>query len=109
MNINLSNPTTNQVKQTKLGLSWTVFFFSWIPMLFRGDWSGAIITFFINVLLEFIFFPLVIIFRIVLLFIYNKMYVKKIIKQGFIPADKASQDIILSKGISLPQQVMVEG
>ena len=39
MKVNLSNSSTNQVKQVKVGFSWTVFFFGIFPPLFRGDWK----------------------------------------------------------------------
>jgi hypothetical protein len=48
MQIYLKHPVTGQKKKTKVGWSWTSFFFGfWVPLL-RGDWKWATISFLIQ-------------------------------------------------------------
>lgn len=103
MNANLKNPVTNQVKQVKAGFSWTTLFFGFFPALFRGDWkwfaiialSGMIVGIpssgFGSMAIYFVYS-----------FIYNKLYIKDLLAKGFVPADDASKNILLSKGIQVP-------
>lgn len=102
MRVNLSNPTTHQVKQVKVGFSWTVFFFGFFPMLFRGDWKWFAITFFTQLVLGGFTAGIgSMIVSIVFSFIYNNLYINDLLTSGYIPADKASTDILLSKGITM--------
>lgn len=39
MKVMLKNENTGQIKQAKIGFSWTVFFFGFFPAIFRGDWK----------------------------------------------------------------------
>ena len=111
--VNLKNETTNQVKQCKLGWSWTVFFFSFWPMLFRQDWiylicyaawdviGGAIAyssdgAFSVIASADFII-------RIVLSVMYNTLYVKGLLKKGWVPADETSKKLMMAKGIVLAE------
>lgn len=111
--VNLKNETTNQVKQCKLGWSWTVFFFSFWPMLFRQDWiylicyaawdviGGAIAyssdgAFSIIASADFII-------RIVLSVMYNSLYIKGLLKKGWTPADETSKKLMMAKGIVLTE------
>lgn len=111
--VNLKNETTNQVKQCKLGWSWTVFFFSFWPMLFRQDWiylicyaawdviGGAIAyssdgAFSVIASADFII-------RIVLSVMYNTLYVKGLLKKGWVPADETSKKLMMAKGIVLTE------
>lgn len=101
MRVNLTNPITKQVKQTKIGFSWTVLFFGFWPMLFRADWKWFFITFAADIILGALFFPVMFVFDIVMAITYNKLYVKDLLAKGFIPADDASRNALLSKGITL--------
>lgn len=116
--VNIENPTTNQVKQCKLGWSWTVFFFGFFPMLFRQDWiylicyaawdviGGAIAyssdgAFSVIASADFII-------RIVLAVMYNTLYVKGLLKKGWVPADETSKKLMMAKGIVLAEPVKDE-
>lgn len=101
MKVNLTHSFTKQVKQTKLDFSWTVLFFGCWPMLFRADWKWFFITFAANFILAILFFPVMFVFNIVMSINYNKLYVKELLAQGFVPADNASRNAILTKGIVL--------
>jgi hypothetical protein len=75
-NIIFENPLTGAIKEAPLGFSWTVFFFSFFPPLFRGDWKWAVIMFIIAM----ITFGLS---GLVFMFIYNKLYIKDLIGAGY--------------------------
>lgn len=51
MYVNLENPNTHQLKQVKVGFSWTTFFFGFWPALFRGDWKWFVIQLAIEIVL----------------------------------------------------------
>ena len=78
--LNLKHPEYEVVKQAPVGFSWTVFFFSFFPPLFRGDWKWGIVilvaalcTFGISTL--------------VFMFIYNKLYVESLLDSGYTSVD----------------------
>lgn len=83
--IYFENPHTGQVREAPVGFSWTVFFFGFFPPLFRGHWAGfailliaAIVTFGLS--------------GLIFMFIYNKMYIKYLISDGF-KAKSATADL----------------
>ena len=64
------------VKEAPVGFSWTTFFFGFFPALIRGDWLWALI----------IFAAISVTFGlagIVFAFIYNRLYIQGLLKQGF--------------------------
>lgn len=64
------------VKEAPVGFSWTTFFFGFFPALIRGDWLWALIIFAATfVTLGFA--------GIVFAFIYNRLYIQGLMKQGF--------------------------
>lgn len=83
--IYFENPHTGQVKEAPVGFSWTVFFFGFFPPLFRGHWAG----FFIILLSAMVTVGLS---NFVFIFIYNKMYIKHLISEGY-KAKNASADL----------------
>ena len=64
------------VKDAPVGFSWTTFFFGFFPALIRGDWMWALIM----IPCAFVF-PFI--SNIVFSFIYNRIYIKNLIKQGY--------------------------
>lgn len=90
MHVNLVQPRTGQVKQVKVGFSWTVFFFGFFPALFRGDIKWALIIFFVNILT-------VDLSNIVFMFIYNRIYINGLLEKGYIPASETDSQILISK------------
>lgn len=80
------NPNTGAMKEAPVGFSWTVFFFGIFPPLFRGDWKWAIIMFIIAI----ITFGLS---NYVFMFIYNKLYIKDLIRSGYKAQSIASGDM----------------
>lgn len=69
----LKNPRTGQMREAPVGFSWTMFFFGFFPPLLRGDWITAVVL----LILSFCF-P-----GIILSFFYNKMYLRRMINEGF--------------------------
>ncbi|MBU7562636.1 DUF2628 domain-containing protein [Pediococcus ethanolidurans] len=99
MIINLSNPVTKQVKQAKVGFSWTTFFWGFWPALFRGDWKWFAILIAIDIVTG--AFTLGIgtgIANIIFAFIYNKLYINDLLNAGWKPADKNSEQILINNG-----------
>lgn len=94
MKVNLFNPVTKQAKQTKVGFSWTVFFFGGFPPLFRGDWKWFLIMLVAGACT----FGVA---NLVFCFIYNKLYINDLLASGYRPADKASSQLLLSKGFTI--------
>ncbi len=100
MHVTLTNDYLGSVKQVKVGYSWTTLFFGFLPALFRGDFKW----FAIIALLE-IFcgsFTLGIgvgLITIIFSFIYNGLYIKDLLRQGYKPASSADADILRAKGL----------
>lgn len=97
-------------KKAYLGFSWTMFFFSFIPVLCRGDilvggiW--AVVIFLIQGCFkgpygEPAIGGLVVIFILNILFciFYNNYATEKFLKQGYEPADEESAKILEEKGL----------
>lgn len=83
------------LKEAPVGFSWTTFFFGFLPALIRGDikWgvvmlAGSVFTSGISSLV----FP----------FIYNKLYIKSLIENGYIP--KTEEDIDLLNQMDIRYQ-----
>ena len=93
------NPYTGAMKEAPIGFSWTVFFFGFLPPLFRGDIKWAAIMF----LLACFTFGLS---NIVFMFIYNKLYVRDLIGAGFKAQSIASGDLSYASakvGMEIPR------
>ena len=84
--ITFENPDTGVTRKAPVGFSWTTAFFGFFPALFRRDWKWAIIIF-ILLLMTLGFAGLV------FMFIYNKLYIKDLIKAGFKAKSVASGDM----------------
>lgn len=92
--IYLTNPRTGQMREAPVGFSWTTFFFGFIPALFRGDWIGAAIQFVLCGLtfgLSNLYF----------MFAYNKMYLKRLLNEGFHATGSSADLTFVEQRISL--------
>jgi len=93
------NPNTGCIKEAPVGFSWTVFFFGFFPPLFRGNWKWAVILF----LLSLITMGLS---NLIFMFIYNKLYIKDLIGEGFKAQSIASGDMAYASarvGMEIPR------
>ena len=91
MQINLKKDN-GALKAAPWGFSVTTFFFGPFVPLFRGDFLYFIlmlIAMFCTWGISGLIFP----------FFYNKLYVKRLIKKGYMPADEFSEGILRQKGI----------
>ena len=67
---------SGSIKEAPVGFSWTTFFFGFFPALIRGDWKWALIIF----VATFVSFGFA---GIIFGFIYNRIYVQGLLKQGY--------------------------
>lgn len=74
--IYFENPQTGQAREAPVGFSWTVSMFVFFPPLFRRDWAGFSILL-LATIISFGFAGLV------FMFVYNSMYIKFMISDGF--------------------------
>lgn len=65
-----------QSKVAPIGFSWTTFFFGCLPALIRGDWKWGLIQVVLAILTSGISI-------LVFMFIYNKLYVKDLLDNGY--------------------------
>ena len=86
-------------KEIKFGFSWGAFFFGFIYPLIKGDYMVAGISFVVISIASMIFFPLIFVLSMVFGFLYNKMYVKKLIKQGWHPFTEEDAQVLKKNGI----------
>ncbi len=80
------NPNTGAIKEAPVGFSWTTFFFSFFPALFRADWKWAVIQLVLTIITMGLS-------SIVFMFMYNKLYIKDLIGSGYKAQSIASGDM----------------
>ncbi|WP_300561939.1 DUF2628 domain-containing protein [Companilactobacillus sp.] len=109
MIIRMRNEQTGQVRETKVGYSWTTLLFGFFPALFRSDWKYAIIQFLTALAVGTVTMgfgtPLV---PVVFSFIYNKLYINELIANGFTPADQYSNDTLRNEGFAVETSSSVD-
>ena len=88
-------------KEIKFGFSWGAFFLGFIYPLIKGDYMVAGISFVVIGMASMIFFPLIFVLSMVFGFIYNKMYVRRLIKQGWHPFTEEDAQVLKKNGILL--------
>ena len=88
-------------KEIKFGFSWGAFFLGFIYPLIKEDYMVAGISFVVIGMASMIFFPLIFVLSVVFGFIYNKMYVRRLIKQGWHPFTEVDAQVLKKNGILL--------
>ena len=86
-------------KEIKFGFSWGAFFLGFIYPLIKEDYMVAGISFVVIGMASMIFFPLIFVLSIVFGFIYNKMYARRLIKQGWHPFTEEDAQVLKKNGI----------
>ena len=86
-------------KEIKFGFSWGAFFLGFIYPLIKGDYMVAGISFVVIGMASMIFFPLIFVLLVVFGFIYNKMYARRLIKQGWHPFTEEDAQVLKKNGI----------
>ena len=86
-------------KEVKFGFSMAAFLLGFIYPLIKGDYITAGIAFVIIGTTGVIYFPLIFILSMVFGFIYNKMYVRRLIKQGWHPFTEEDAQVLKKNGI----------
>ena len=86
-------------KEVKFGFSMAAFLLGFIYPLIKGDYITAGIAFIVIGTAGMIFFPLVFVLSMVFGFIYNKMYVRRLIKQGWHPFTEEDAQVLKKNGI----------
>lgn len=105
MRVRLKN-SSGQIKEVKLGYSWTTFFFGFFVPLLRGDFRNFLIQFGVCtacVLADFIIpiIPILAFWGFNIFYValnYNKMYTQTLIQKGFTPASETDEQMLISKG-----------
>lgn len=90
MMIRMKN-SIGMVKECKVGFSWTTMFFGLFVPLLRGDLKNCAIMAVVGFLtcgLSWLVFP----------FVYNSMYIKGLLMQGFSGATDTDNSILVNKG-----------
>ena len=86
-------------KEVKFGFSMAAFLLGFIYPLIKGDYITAGIAFVIIGITGVIYFPLIFVLSMVFGFIYNKIYVRRLIKQGWYPFTEEDAQILKKNGI----------
>lgn len=95
MKINMKNQF-GAIKEVKIGFAWTMLFFGFFVPLLRGDWKWAILSFLVSAITCGIAW-------LVLPFMYNKIYIKGLIENGWLPVDEMGRQALTTKGIYVPE------
>lgn len=81
----------SSVEKGFVGFSWTTLFFGFFVPLFRGDVKWFLIMLILSLLsMGFA--------QLILAFLYNRIYTREKLREGFYPADDFSKSMLLKKG-----------
>ena len=97
----LKHSTSILLKEAPFGFSWTTLFFGFFPALFRGDIKWGIIQLVLSCLtfgISWFVFP----------FIYNSIYARGLLENGYLPADEGGISLLASRGIMLATSVCTD-
>ena len=90
MLVRLKN-STGEIRTAKIGFSWTTFFFGFLVPICRGDAKWAVIMFALAICTCWLA-------MLVMAFMYNGIYIRGLLSQGFQPADEQSRQDLMRIG-----------
>ena len=97
MKISLIN-NEGVIKEVKLGFSWTTLFFGIFPALLRKDFKWAMIMLGISITINLFLFGLgAMITGVLFAFIYNKIYIKNLLTNGYRPVYAAGRELLIKE------------
>lgn len=113
--IMMKHPQTGVIKKGFIGFSWTVFFFGWLAMVFRGDVILGICIFLAEIAslvavdLQYIIWQLLLLslVQILFAFTYNKSYTSRLIKKGFRFSDSDVRNQLGAAALGMPLEACV--
>ena len=113
--IMMKHPQTGVIKKGFIGFSWTVFFFGWLAMVFRGDvilglcliLATACSLLFNETQYLFAHLLLLWLLQIIFAFTYNKAYTRGLIKKGFRFSDSDVRNQLGAAAMGMPQEACV--
>lgn len=101
MKVELKNYNTKEIKQIKVGYSWTVFFWGFIPSLFRKDWIGALIIFVLNLFVSYLVGSYgLLVADAIIGALYNKNYINRLLKDGYAPISDQDKSLLKQNNIN---------
>ena len=86
------------LKEVKIGFSWTMLFFGALVPLHRTDWLHLLISLILTYLtqgLSWIAYP----------FIYNRLYIKKLLSKGWYSASPEDYQKLTEKGFNVTKRI----
>jgi hypothetical protein len=96
--IRMKHPTTGLVRDGFIGFSWTSFFFGGIPLLIRGEVGIGLGLIAIHILFSVFTIGLGwLILGIILAFVINGFYTKRLIEQGYVLDDPDLNKVAMAK------------
>jgi hypothetical protein len=91
--INLKHINTKQTKRVPIGYSWLSLIFLFFVPLFRKDWEWFFIYFLVTLFTLGLAIPII-------AYLYNKIYIHSLIKNGYIATSKTDGELLFSKILS---------
>jgi hypothetical protein len=95
----LKNPRTGIIKKGFFGFSWTIFFFSGFPYLFRGDLVMGLVM----IVIQWFTFGFG---TLIWAFLANKSYTTKLIEQGYELADSEGINALARARLGISQPTL---
>lgn len=106
--VQLQNPNSGVNKSGYYGFSWTSFFFSGFPALFRGDVGiglGMIVVGFLAGVFGVGFGWFIV--NLIWAFLYNKIYTNKLLESGYKLADTPERNQAARAALGLSEQAIL--
>lgn len=105
MKVELKNYNTGEIKQVKVGYSWTVFFWGFLPSLFRKDWLGALVIFVLNLFVSYLVGSYgLLVADAIIGALYNKNYISRLLHDGYVPISNHDKSLLKQNNIIIYEE-----